>query len=212
MTSLLMPWAVTIVGAIVGAVLLFAGRVALVRRRSMARLALRTSAGMTAWLTSGLVLTSVMTFGSFKALSNEEVAASIDVEPRGDRTFVAIVSPPSGQVRAFELAGDQLFVDAMIVKWHPIVNALGFHTAYRLDRIGGRYRSIELERTAPRTVEALHDDRRSIAMAERIADTTWLKPIVDAQYGSGTFADATKAATYEVRVSTSGLLLRPVQR
>jgi hypothetical protein len=35
-----------------------------------------------------------------------------------------------------------------------------------------------------------------------------LEPILDAEYGSGTFIAAAQPATYEVRVSTSGLLMR----
>ena len=36
----------------------------------------------------------------------------------------------------------------------------------------------------------------------------WLRPLVDASYGSATYLAADEARTLEVRVSTSGLLLR----
>jgi hypothetical protein len=38
-----------------------------------------------------------------------------------------------------------------------------------------------------------------------------LKPLLDAQYGSGTFVAADKPAKLEIRVSTSGLLIRPAK-
>jgi len=38
----------------------------------------------------------------------------------------------------------------------------------------------------------------------------WLAPMFDAEYGSGTFAAADKAQVLELRVSTTGLLLRPL--
>ena len=38
-----------------------------------------------------------------------------------------------------------------------------------------------------------------------------LGPLVDAEYGSATFVAATRPATFEVRVSTTGLLARPVR-
>ena len=45
-----------------------------------------------------------------------------------------------------------------------------------------------------------------------LAHRYWiLRPLMDAQYGSATFIGATAPATYEVRVSTTGLLVRPVQ-
>jgi hypothetical protein len=36
----------------------------------------------------------------------------------------------------------------------------------------------------------------------------WLAPLVDASYGSGTFTRADRPATFEVRLSTTGLLVR----
>jgi hypothetical protein len=38
----------------------------------------------------------------------------------------------------------------------------------------------------------------------------WLAPLVDAEYGSATFIAATYPARYQVRVSTTGLLVREV--
>src|SRR6266403_2221038 len=42
-----------------------------------------------------------------------------------------------------------------------------------------------------------------------IARLRLLGPLVDAEYGSATFVPATRPATFEVRVSTTGLLARP---
>src|SRR2546426_1074053 len=42
-----------------------------------------------------------------------------------------------------------------------------------------------------------------------IARRRLLGPLVDAEYGSATFVAATRPATFEVRVSTTGLLARP---
>src|SRR2546430_1758853 len=42
-----------------------------------------------------------------------------------------------------------------------------------------------------------------------IARRGLLGPLVDAEYGSATFVAATRPATFEVRVSTTGLLARP---
>jgi hypothetical protein len=39
---------------------------------------------------------------------------------------------------------------------------------------------------------------------------SWLEPLVDARYGSGTFVAADADDLVEVRVSTSGLLMRSV--
>ena len=55
----------------------------------------------------------------------------------------------------FQLAGDELYVDAHVLKWKPLANLLGLHTDYELARIAGRYADVDSERTGERTVYAL---------------------------------------------------------
>ena len=145
----------------------------------------------------------------YSALTQEVLAATIKTDPLGAQHFRATVTLADGRLHMFDLAGDAVYVDAHILKWRPIVNLLGLHTAYELDRIAGRYRALGDEQTHARTVY-------SIARAKPIdmfdlARRYWLlSPLVDAEYGSATFINATEPATYEVRVSTTGLLVRRI--
>ncbi|MBM4441370.1 MAG: hypothetical protein FJ027_13210 [Candidatus Rokubacteria bacterium] len=153
-----------------------------------------------------LALAGVATVG-YRALTREDVAAVVTTEPVSAQQFRAIVELPDGTRATYLLAGDALYVDAHIVKWHPVANLFGVHTGYQLDRIAGRYADIDDERTQPRTVYALTPARRFDIY--RITRTyRSLAPIVDAEYGSATFVSGREPATFEVRVSTSGLLAR----
>ena len=69
--------------------------------------------------------------------------------------------------------------------------------------------SIEDERQRPRTVFPLAPEHRLDLFAWR-ARLPWLAPVVDAEYGSSTFTRADRVASYEVRVSTTGLLVREI--
>ena len=60
-----------------------------------------------------------------------------------------------GRTQTFALAGDEIYIDAHILKWQPIANMVGLHTAYELDRIAGRYHALKDEQALPRTVHAL---------------------------------------------------------
>jgi hypothetical protein len=160
-------------------------------------LALAGSTGLAAW-----------SLARFQALTREVTAATVRVEPKGPQRFTATVALEGGTTRRFDLAGDQLWVDAQIVKWHPWANAIGLHTAYRLERIGGRYRSLDDERTAPRTVDALHEDALPSDLFAWAGRRDWLRPLIDARYGSASYLAADTPATIDVRVSTSGLLMR----
>jgi hypothetical protein len=83
----------------------------------------------------------------------------------------------------------------------------GLHTAYEIDRVAGRYRAIKDERDAMRTVHAIARDKPVdlYALGRRY---TFLAPILDAEYGSATFVPVTRPAELELRVSTTGLLMR----
>jgi hypothetical protein len=143
----------------------------------------------------------------YRALTREEVAAVVEIEPVLPQRFVAHVTLQDGRRQSYQIAGDELYVDARVLKWHPWVNLLGLHTSYALDRISGRYTDIEDERSAPRTVFSLVQGAGLDAFALRRKHEV-LAPLVDASYGSATFARADRPATLEVRVSTTGLLLR----
>lgn len=143
----------------------------------------------------------------YRALTREELAATVQVKPTGPGRFRATCYRPDGSSEAFDLRGDQLYVDAHILKWKPIVNVLGLHTAYELDRIGGRYADIGAERDSVRTIHSLAAEKPVDLFRVR-ERWKFLEPIVDAEYGSGTFHNVDRPARLDVYVGTSGLLIR----
>jgi len=147
----------------------------------------------------------------YRALTQEVLAATIQTDPLGNRHFRATVTLADGNLHMFDLAGDAVYVDAHILKWRPVVNLLGLHTAYELDRIAGRYRALGDEQARERTVYSIAHKKPFDAFD--LARRYWLlRPLVDAEYGSATFINAGEPATYEIRVSTTGLLVRRVFR
>ena len=189
-----------------GAILILAGIVALIRARPL-RFALQTLAGLLLLSLGGLAGTIAIGIQGYLALTREDVAARLFVRPQGPQRFAATVRFPDGREATFELAGDEIYVDAHILKWKPLANVLGLHTAYELDRVAGRYHAIEEERSAVRTVYALGQDRPVdlFGLRRRYA---FLAPLLDAEYGSATFMPVAQPAELEVRVSTTGLLMR----
>ena len=143
----------------------------------------------------------------YRALTREDLAARILVQPTGAQRFAATVRFADGREASYELAGDEIYVDAHILKWRPFANVLGLHTEYELGRLAGRYRDIETERRAERTVYSLGTER-PLDLFNLRQQHTFLAPLVDAQYGSATFVPVTERAELEVRVSTTGLLMR----
>ena len=143
----------------------------------------------------------------YRALTREAVAARIAVKPTGPQRFQATFRFPDGREETYDLAGDEIYVDAHILKWHSYANMIGLHTAYEIDRVAGRYHKVKDEREAMRTVHALGRDR-AIDLYDLRRRYSFLSPLFDAEYGSATFVPVARPAELELRVSTTGLLMR----
>jgi hypothetical protein len=194
-----------LIGALLVALAVWAGK----QRRLLRSLVSVLSALLCLALASLFAAVTIGIHG-YRALTAEEVAAVVQTEPVGPQHFRATVTMPDGHVGQFDILGDALYVDARILKWKPIVNILGLQTAYELDRVGGRYNAVPDERHRPHTVFPLGQDHMVNVFGFVHRHPTVLAPLVDATYGSGTFISVARPAKYEVRVSTTGLLIRPV--
>ena len=87
------------------------------------------------------------------------------------------------------------------------MNFLGLHTHYELDRIIGRQGDLEQQNKLPPKAVALSEKRRlDLFTVARM--TSWVKPVVDASYGSSSFVPAKDGDVWELRISTTGLLFR----
>jgi len=190
-------------------VLFFVAAVVAIKKRQL-------SGTFTSVVLAMLLLTLAALFGTFtiatqgyRALIHEEMAAVIKTEPTGYRTLRAHFRFPDGREATFELAGDELYVDAHILKWKPIVNILGIHTYYELDRVAGRYADLADERTKARTIFPLAREK-PLNMFSLCQRYRFLEPLVDAEYGSASFITADMPAELELRISTTGLMIRKV--
>ncbi|HEU0186757.1 MAG TPA: hypothetical protein VFR06_02565 [Gallionellaceae bacterium] len=193
---------------IVGIILVVTGTVALFRAQI---LSFSVQALLSLLLIACGVISGMIAFGiqGYQALTREEVAARISVAPIAPQRFVAVFQFPDGRKARYTIAGDEIYVDARILKWQPIANIFGLHTSYELDRLGGRYRDINQELHAERTLYALGQPKQVdlFSLRER---HTFLAPLLDAKYGSATYIPVTQAAELELRVSTTGLLMREI--
>ena len=160
---------------------------------------------------SALFGTLSMAIQGYQALTREEIAAIVRVEPAGKQQFTARFSMPDGREEIFSLAGDQLYVDAHILKWKPLANIFGLHTSYELDRVAGRYAALNDETTKVRTVHSLSKDKplNIFDLRKRFA---MLNPLLDVEYGSATFIHANSPGEFRLMVSTTGRLIRNIDK
>jgi len=191
----------------VAAVLLFIAGVAAIKKKRLFGAAVSMTLVLLLFALSGLFVLLALATQGYQALTREETIAVITLNPIEPQTFIARFAFADGRSDIFTIEGDELYVDAHILKWKPIANILGIHTAYELDRISGRYRTVSDERTKPRTIYSIAQDK-PVDMFNLRRKYSIFKALLDAEYGSATFIMADRPEAMELRVSTTGLLIR----
>ena len=138
----------------------------------------------------------------------QEVARAVfrELAPKRYELILVLKSEPA---RRFEVRGDEWQIDARVLKWKGMATLLGLDTLYRFERIAGRYADTAQEKSAPRTVHALSTEAGFDLWSALKQHHRWL-PLADALYGSAAYAPMADGAQYSVSVSTTGLLLRPL--
>ena len=196
--------------ALVGILFLF-GAVRLLRRRRVLGGVLNGATALVLILLGVCAALIGANLRTYQRLSFEQPAGELQFSRTGEREFNAVLTYPGGERASFALRGDEWQVDARVLKWHSFANLVGFDTAYRLERISGRYTRVEDERTQARTVYALNQAQRFDPWDLAHRYRSWL-PWLDALYGSATFLPMADGALYEIKVSQSGLIARPLNQ
>jgi hypothetical protein len=146
----------------------------------------------------------------YDEILEEKSIATISFEELDLQYYRVSLVDSSGSESHYELRGDQWQLDSKIFKWNDSISSLGFKPGFRLDRLAGRYYSLEKERTAERTVYDLNSSIANIDVWQWLRARNELIPWIDAVYGSATFVPMSDGALYEINLSHSGLSARPL--
>ena len=159
---------------------------------------------------------------TYSRLTYERPVATIMTRQIGPQYYEAtVIQHARGQdmpsaTNLYPLHGDEWRVEAQVLKWKPWANVMGLDTQYRLDRLSGRYQSIEQEINAERSVHPLTAPETDNGLPWKIS--TWdtarkyrnYVDAVDTLYGGAAYMPMADGAQYEVWITQSGLIARPV--
>jgi len=200
----------------IAALMALSGLLLLVLSFSRLRQRQLISAGVYSSLSSGLLVLAIvlialsMNLYTYRRLSHEQDIAEIVFRQIGPRQYLAtIYFEDDNQVAEYILMGEEWQLDARIIKWDIPMNLAGLDSLYRLERISGRYRDIEEERTANRTVYSLAENKGLDIWSITKRYPSWL-PWIDAYYGTATYLPMNDKARFKITLSQTGLLARPV--
>lgn len=146
---------------------------------------------------------------TYARLTQEQEAARAVFRELAPKRYELILVLKDEPARRFEIRGDEWQIDARVLKWKGMATLIGLDTVYRFERVSGRYADTAQEKSAPRSVHALSTEAGFDLWALLKEQQRWL-PLADALYGSAAYAPMADGAQYSVNVSTTGLLIRPL--
>ena len=174
---------------------------------------IKSLVGVLVWVAlAGLLSSAVVLFHFFKVFSGETLVATVDTKPLAAQRFAFTYTPADGTAAIEgELAGDQWSVSGGIIKWHPVLTALGLKSYHRPMRISGEFSNLVQQRTHFPSVYPLQPE---------FFDWFWEGfywvdrhlPFVEAVYGSSAYAYAEPGVTQEICVTPSGYLIKRKKR
>lgn len=147
---------------------------------------------------------------SYKQILQEQSVATINFDRIDNQHYFAVLADKDGKEQRVELRGDQWQLDARIVKWDGYLATLGLKPAYRLERLSGRYYDIEKETTAKRTAYTVHNSLYGMDVWKVLNTHPDWVPVIDAVYGSATYLPMKDGALFEITLSNTGLVARPI--
>jgi len=179
------------------------------RRRRWLSACRHAGTGLLLALAAGLLLALGINIYTYQRLTGEQAVATIRIAGLAPGHFRLSASFPGQGIRQFDMRGDAWQMDARILKWKGVGNLLGLDARYRLERLSSRYTDIDAERDSPHSLYALSRDSRLDPWTLAHEYSRWL-PFVDAVYGSATYLPLADGASYQVSITQSGLIARPL--
>ncbi len=160
-----------------------------------------------------MALLSSAPFYIYDRFNQETPVARLSFVKTGDFNYMAQLQQGDfcGN-RQFKVLGDQFQLDAGFVKWKGLAVLLGFEPRYRLDRLSGRYSSLN----AQNSLETISHDLAPDVLFDFFDETTpqgnqgWL---IDTRYGSSVYLTIDPSLQYQVFATEDGLIARsqPIQ-
>ena len=157
--------------------------------------------------TAGILI--FMSYLGYERLTDEQLVGVIEFSQSAAEEYTARLMIDDQIDRLLTLRGDEWQLDARVVTWSPPATILGLEPVYQLERLSGRYSSVDRERSVQRTVHGLAEER-PLDLWSLARKFPRFAPGVDAFYGTATYLPMADGARYRVTLSRDALIARPI--
>lgn len=148
---------------------------------------------------------------SFTSAPLKEKLGVVESRRLAEQHYQVRVDLVEGELKSFEIRGDQWQLDARIIAWEGWLSWISARPSIRFERISGRYTDMSQARSGKRSVEAFYGD------LEKVDVWSWLSELGDLpglkmHYGSSVYVPMQDGARYGVYLSHQGLIVKPENR
>jgi hypothetical protein len=179
------------------------------RRRRPVRATRSLAGGVVSGAMGGASILLAFSYYGYGRLIDEQLVSRIEFSELAPGQYTARLMIDGQTDRLLELRGDEWQMDARVVNWKPPATLLGLDPIYQLDRLSGRYSDVDDEMSEERTVHALSEEL-SLDVWRVARKFPMLMPGVDAYYGTATYLPMADGARFEVTLTRTALIARPV--
>ena len=179
------------------------------RRRRPVRATRSLAGGAVSGCAGAASILLAFSYYGYGRLIDETLVSRIEFTEFAPGEYTARVMIDGKTDRLLDLRGDEWQMDARVINWKPPATLLGLDPIYQLDRLSGRYSDIDDEMTEKRTVHALSDEL-TLDVWRVARKFPALMPGVDAYYGTATYLPMADGARFEVSLTRTALIARPV--
>lgn len=167
---------------------------------------LKGTAGFVLLVLSIMAVFMLVDVWSYRQTQAEQPLATVSVYKLDDQVYDLTLVDSAGNESRYKIRGDQWQLDVRLLVWKGPMAALASMPLYRLDRLSGRYLSLEEERNAERTVYALSESRWFDLWEALRGHSFWL----EAEAGHAVYMPLVNGAVYGVNLTPKGLMPRPL--
>jgi len=180
------------------------------RRRRPVRATRSLAGGAVSACAGGASIMLAFSYFGYFQLVDEQLVGRIKFSESAPEQYVArLMLEGEQRDSVFEILGDEWQMDARVITWKPPMTLLGLEPIYQLDRLSGRYSEVEEELSKHRSVHSLSEPATLDAW-QFARKYPKLLPGVDAHYGTATYLPMADGAVFEVTMTRTGLIARPL--
>lgn len=153
-----------------------------------------------------IFISSIIAWASFiwtyNTFTHEEPILTINFKKSGDRDYLALIETPRSLRGEYFIQGEQWRIDTRFIKMKYWSSLLGLEARYSIDRLQGRYISIQNENNLPNTAHQLNYSGTS-----HFTIFGW-SPFFDTEYGSSTYQLIDTEKKFTVYKTPTGIITR----